>query len=99
MKKIQNLVDQMNEEHEGATAYIECALDYKAHGNSSWYSKYKGMAEDELRHCQILHERAVEEIGILQRVYTPTVDMEKKWQEAHKTYVEKTAWIKQMIAM
>ena len=99
MKKIQKIADQICEELEGATEYIECALDFKVQGNSNWYSKYKSMAEQELSHAMILHDRAVEEITLLKKVYTPPVEMEKKWEEIHKTYVEKAAWIKQMMAM
>ena len=99
MKKIQKLVDQMCEELESAQEYAECFLDFKARGNSTWASKYKGMAEDELKHAMIIHERAVDEIGVLSKVYTPPVEMEKKWEESHKTWTEKTAWIKTMLAL
>lgn len=99
MKKIQNLVDQMCEEIESAKDYAECYLDFKAKGNSAWASKYKGMAEDELKHAMIIHDRAIEEITTLQKVYTPPVEMEEKWNEAHKKYVEKAAWVKQMLAL
>lgn len=99
MKKIQVLVDQIDEEIEGAKDYAEIYLDYKAKGNSNWASKYKSMAEDELRHAMYIHERAVEEITELNKVYTPPVDMQEKWDVSHKKYVERVAWIKQMLAM
>ena len=99
MKKIQKLADQICEELEGAQEYAECYLDFKAKGSSAWASKYKSMAEDELKHASIIHERAVEEIGQLSKVYTPPVEMEEKWTEVHKTYVQKAAWIKQMLNM
>lgn len=99
MKKIQELVDQIDEEIDGAKNYAETYLDYKAKGNGTWSSKYKTMSEDELRHATTLHERAVGEIEELSKVYTPPVDMQKAWDESHKMYVEKVAWIKQMLAM
>ena len=99
MKKIQKLADQICEELEGAREYAETALEFKAYGNSSWYSKYRGMAEDELQHSQILHERVVEEIEALSKVYTPPAGMEEKWKEVHKKYVEKSSWIKTMLQM
>lgn len=99
MKKIQKLVDQMCEEIEGAKEYAECALEFKANGNTAWASKYKGMAEDELKHAMIIHDRATEEIATLSKVYTPQVEMEEKWSTAHKGYVEKAAWVKQMLSM
>jgi hypothetical protein len=57
------------------------------------------MASDELRHSSFLHEWAVAEIEELSKVYTPPVWMEEKWEKSHKEYVEKVAWIKQMLAM
>ena len=62
-------------------------------------NKYKSMAEDELKHAGFIHERALEEIGVLSKVYTPPAEMEEKWNALHKTYVEKAAWIRTMIAM
>lgn len=99
MKKIQNLVDQITEEISGAKDYAETYLDYKAKGNSNWASRYKSMAEDELKHATYIHDRALEEISELNKVYTTPVEMQKKWDESHKEYVEKVAWIKTMIAM
>lgn len=99
MKKIQKLVEQIKEELEGAKEYAETYLDLKARGQTAWAGKCKSMAEDEIRHSQIAHDYAVEEIAILSKVYTPPVDMEEKWKTAHKEYVEKTAWIKQMLSM
>lgn len=99
MKKIQNLVNQIDEEIEGAKEYAETYLDYKAKGNSNWAVRYKSMAEDELKHATYIHDRAVEEITELNKVYTPPVEMQKAWDESHKGYVERVAWIKQMLAM
>lgn len=99
MKKIQKLADQMCEEIQSAQDYAECYLDYKAKGNSTWASKYKGMAEDELKHAMIIHDRTVEEIGVLSKVYTPPVEMEEKWNQEHKKYVEKAAFVKMLLAM
>lgn len=99
MKKIQKLVDQICEETESAQEYAECYLDFKAKGNTAWANKYKGMAEDELKHAMIIHDRALEEINTLSKVYTPPVEMEEKWNAAHKKYVEKATFIKTMLAM
>ena len=99
MRKIQVLVDQINEEIEGAKCYAETYLEYKAKGNSAWAAKYKGMADDELRHATIIHDRSVEEINELSKVYTTPVEMQKAWDESHKMYIERVAWIKQMLSM
>ncbi len=46
-----------------------------------------------------IHDRVVEEIEELRRVYTPPEEMMEKWDADHKKYIEKAAWIRQMLAM
>lgn len=99
MKKIQCLVDMIDEELEGAKEYTEMYLDYKAKSDSTWANRFREMANDELKHATYIHELTVAEIELLQRAFTPPVEMEEKWEKAHKVYIEKTAWIKQMLGM
>ena len=44
-------------------------------------------------------EGEVAEVEKLKQVYQPPVEMLDKWEEAHKHYVDKAAWIKTMLAM
>ena len=60
---------------------------------------YKEMSNDELKHAGYIHEFAVKEIDEISKVYTPPVEMMEKWEKEHKTFIEKTAWIRQMLAM
>ena len=99
MRKIQVLVNQIDEEICSAKDYAETALEYKAKGNQNWYTRYKEMANDELKHAMYIHDRAVSEIDELSKVYTPPTEMQEKWDKSHKEYVEKVAWIKQMLSM
>lgn len=100
MTKIKKYVDDIAEELEGAKAYIETALDYKASGNSARYAKYKEMSGQELSHAMALHEMAAQDIEQLKSVYPEVPQkMMEKWDKAHKEFVEKAAWIKQMQAM
>ena len=57
------------------------------------------MANDELKHSGYIHEMAVQEIEELKKVYTAPSDMQEKWDKSHKEYVEKVAWIKQMLTL
>lgn len=59
----------------------------------------KEAASDELKHALWIHDIAVAEIEKLKQVYKPPVEMQEKWDESHKHYVEKAAWIKTMLAM
>lgn len=99
MRSIKAYVEHIDEELEGAKDYAEKYVEAKAKGNMSMANKYKEMATDELRHAGYVHEFAVAEIDALSKVYTPPVEMQKKWEESHKEYVEKAAWIRQMLSM
>ena len=100
MTKIKKYVDDIAEELEGAKNYMEKALEYKAAGNTDRYNGYKAMSLAESEHAMRLHDYAVQDIEKLKTAYPeiPT-DMMDKWDHAHKEYVEKAAWIKQMQTM
>lgn len=99
MTRIKKLADEMKEELCSAKSYAEEYLTFKAEENAPWANRYKEMANDELKHAGYLHERVVTEIEELRTVYTPPQKMLEKWDTDHKKYIEKAAWIKQMLAM
>jgi hypothetical protein len=41
----------------------------------------------------------VNEINKLSSVYTPPTEMMEKWDMDHKKYVEKAAWVRQMLQL
>ena len=100
MKKIKKYVERIEDEVCGAKEYAENALEAKAVGDNDRYAKYRAMAQDELNHAMTIHSFAAQDIEKLKAVY-PTIpqDMMDKWEHAHNEYVEKAAWVKQMIAM
>ena len=99
MRMIKDLIDHLDEEIEGAKEYAEKYVELKAKGNMQRANKYKEMANDELKHTNYIHEMAVQEIEELKKVYTAPADMQDKWDKAHKEYVERVAWIKQMLTL
>lgn len=99
MTRIKHLADQIKDELESAKDYAEEYLTYKAKGNGEWASRYKDMATDELKHAGYIHERTVSEIEQLRTVMTPPEEMMQKWEHDHREYIEKAAWVKQMLAM
>lgn len=100
MTKIKKYVEDIAEELDGAKHYMECALEYKASGNTARYTRYKEMSMQELGHAMSLHEFAVQDIEQLKSVYPDIPSkMMDKWNKSHVEYVEKVAWIKQMQAM
>ena len=100
MTKIKKYVEEIAEELDDAKKYMEKALEYKAMGNTTRYTKYKEMSMQELNHAMNLHEFAVQDIEQLKTVYPDVpVDMQDAWDRSHIEFVEKAAWIKQMQAM
>lgn len=99
MRAIKKYVERIDEEIESAKEYAEKYVEYKAKGDMTRANHYKEMANDELKHSNYIHEWAVKEIEEISKVYTPPVEMQEAWDKAHKEYVEKVAWIKQMLSL
>lgn len=97
MKMIANIVAKIDDELEGAQGYAEDYIYEKSKGNSNTASTLKQMAAAELEHAAFQHKRAVEEIERVKQVYTAPAEMEEKWKEVHKEYVDKVARIKMML--
>lgn len=99
MTKIKKLAEHIEEELCGAKEYAEKYVECKAKGNMQWANRYKEMANDELKHAGYLHEKAIQEIEELSKVFKPTAEMEESWNKTHREHVEHVAWIKQMLTM
>lgn len=100
MKKIQDLVEIVDEEIADAKKYAEAYLYEKASQQNPKFAKYYNeMCQDELKHATYIHEILVDEIGKLEKVYKAPEDMKEAWEKSHERYVTKVAWIKQMLAM
>lgn len=100
MTKIKKYVEGIADELCSAKEYAEKYLWYKAKSNSTRANRYKDMAMQELEHANNLHDFAMEDISLLEKVY-PEVpdDMMNTWEKSHSEFVEKTAWVKQMLSM
>ena len=99
MKSIKKFVDAIDDEIESAKEYAEEYVEHKAKGDMQTANKYKEMANDELKHANYEHEWAVKQIDEISKVYEAPAEMQEAWDKAHKEYVGKVAWIKQMLAM
>lgn len=99
MTKIKNLVNQIDEELESAKGYAESYVECKAKGNANYANKYKEMAMQELNHAMFIHEITVKEIEELEKTVVAPAEMKEKWNKDHEAYVEKSAWIKQMLTL
>jgi predicted translin family RNA/ssDNA-binding protein len=99
MRIIKNYVEKIDEELEGAKEYAEKYIELKVKDDMNSANKYKEMAMDELKHATYEHEWATKEIAKISSVYDAPMDMMEKWEKSHKEYVEKVAWIRQMLSM
>ena len=99
MQRINEYAEEMLEELCGAKGYAEKFLLFKVNGEGIWASRFREMAYDELKHADWIHELAVTEIDKLRSIYTPPLEMQEKWDKDHIKYVEKAAWVRQMLDM
>ena len=99
MRVIKQYIDAIDDELHGAKEYAEKYVEAKVNDDMATANRYKEMASDELKHAMYEHEWAVKKVGELAKLYTPPVEMQEKWDKSHKEYVEKVAWIRQMLAM
>ena len=99
MRHIKELTDKIKEELEGAKEYAEKYVEAKAKGDAIEADRRKEMTHDELKHASWIHEKAVKEIEELSKTHTPPPEMLERWKREHKEYVEKAAWIRQMLEM
>lgn len=100
MERIKKFADHIKDEICDAKTYAESYVQAKVDGNSSIANKYKEMATDELKHAGYLHEIVVAEINKIKAtgIQYPQ-NMEERWQVAHTEYVDKAAWVKQMLTL
>lgn len=100
MERIKKFADHIKDEICDAKTYAENYVQAKVDGNSSAATKYKEMASDELKHAGYLHEMVVSEINKIKStgIQYPA-EMEERWNTVHKEYVDKAAWVKQMLTL
>lgn len=99
MKSIKELVERIDEELTDAKYYAEMYVEKKTRSESDDASSYKKMANDELDHAMRLHTMAVNEIKNVEKIYQAPESMQEAWKKSHAEYVEKSAWIKQMLTL
>lgn len=99
MKMIDHIVEDLDEELEGAMHYAEKYIENRAKGETTRAAKFKEMASDELRHASFVHEMAVADIASIEKVFSMPVEDAEKWAHAHKHYVDCVGRVKMMLNM
>lgn len=96
MKKIEMLVDLIEEELDGACSYIKLAHEYKDKDMDMANMFYR-MSNDEMTHMDMLHKRVVETIMAYKREHgEPPAEMEAVYNHLHKRHIEKAEKIVNM---
>lgn len=99
MKIILDLIDLMSEELECAKEYAERYIELKADGDIEWFEKFQNMSRQEIEHATIIRDYAAKKIESLRTVYIMPERMASEWEKASAEYIERVAWIKQMLNM
>jgi ferritin len=98
MRLLEKLIENIEEELEGAKEYAERYIECKARGNNQRASKYKEMAHDEIRHAEEIYSFADTDVEAIRRVHPLSVEDEEEWARAVKKMHECIARVKTYIA-
>ena len=99
MKVIKNLVEDIQEELEGAEHYAKLATQYKDE-DRVLADNYAKLSEIELGHVNSLHEQAVRIIKAYRSAGNePPESMQAIWDWEHKKQIEWVSKIKTLLAM
>lgn len=97
MHYIDELIEKVEDEIEGAREYTEESIKARAKGHTERANKYKAMAMDELSHAATIRDFATQDIDEIKRVYDLPVEVEEQWKRAHRKFNECIASIKLML--
>jgi Na+-translocating ferredoxin:NAD+ oxidoreductase RnfC subunit len=99
MRLIDKMLEQLEEEVEGARDYAEKYVEFKARGNMSRANRYKEMAHDELKHATFLKEMDIADIDELKKVYPMTDEEQSLWEHGHKHVNDQMAMVMHVLSM
>ena len=99
MKILDEMIEELEEEVEGARAYAEKYIECKALNNMARAAKYKEMAQDELKHAGFVRGFAMEDADGIKRVHNLTEEESNHWQHAHKKINDEIAMIHHLLSM
>lgn len=98
MRIIKKMLGQIKDEMEIAREYAKCAVHYKQE-YPTLAKVYYDMANDEMKHADMLHTEVVKLIEKQRAIETPPPVMLELWDYEHKEYIEEYAIAKNMIVL
>lgn len=99
MKILDEMIEELKEEVEGAREYAEKYVEAKALNNMPRAAKYKEMAHDELKHATIIRGFAMEDAESIKRVHTLTEEEAHHWEHCHKKINDEIAMVNHILSM
>lgn len=97
MRIVDEMVEHIREEIDGAKEYAEKYIESKAIGNTERANAYRQMALDEIRHAEHVRDFAIADVSEMRKVYTFTAEEEASWEHHLKSTMECLGWVKRMI--
>jgi hypothetical protein len=99
MQEIKELVEHMKEELEDSQTYADLAIEHKGE-NNGLSALYLELANQETRHMEMLHDKAVELITAHRREHgEPPAAMLAVWDYEHKKIIRKATEVRAMLEM
>lgn len=99
MQRISDLIDRLEEVIESGKYYTENYLDAKMQEHTIWANRCKEMAVDSIKAAGYIHDKLMDDVKELRRTYNMPIDMVEVWEQEHKNYIEKIAWLKQLLLL
>lgn len=98
MKYIDDMVEKVDEEIEGAMEYAEQYIVQRAAGNMSRAGQYREMAMQELNHATIIRDYAIQDVEAIKKNHTLTEEEDERWNRCLRKLTEKMAGVKTLLA-
>lgn len=99
MRLIGKLAEQIEDELSGAEGYAKCAMEHKV-SDRGLARMYASMAKTELSHAMDLHSHASKAAADAEKAgAAPSQEMIDTWAKTHEEMVERTAKVKDILAM
>ena len=97
MKFIEEIVDMIDDEIEGAEHYAKCAIKHRE-DHPSIAAAFHHIATEEMRHIDILHTEIKKLIEEHRKAHgEPPAAMLAVWDYVHKKHIERVERIKDML--
>lgn len=97
MKYIDELLEKIKDEIEGAEEYAEQYIIHKANNNMTRSAQFREMALQEINHATILRDFSIQDVDAMKKVFTLSEEDKEHWEKCLKKFNEKIAVLRHMV--